>query len=286
MNVAPLLRWMHERHAIYERRSRGDRAPWTTDPILAKYRFTNVFRELDRVTVWMRDNVTHPLDNAPHNRIGLLAFNCVYFRWFGRPEPFGKFLPHILYGWAPETRCRVNGGVDMAQHFETPVYTNAYTIHGENGVPRIGFVLKVLDHVWANLDAITSTARLNSLEATFNEFRRLPGFGGNGFMAYEIVTDLRHTKFFDCTPTDIMTWTNTGPGSMRGMNRLLPCELKTKWKRDEFCVVAQKVLLEINRGWNGPQLELRDIEHSLCEFDKYERIRLGQGRGRPYKGAA
>ncbi len=29
-----------------------------------------------------------------------------------------------------------------------------------------------------------------------------------------------------------------------------------------------------------PRLELRDIEHSLCEFDKYERVRLGEGRPR------
>ena len=26
-----------------------------------------------------------------------------------------------------------------------------------------------------------------------------------------------------------------------------------------------------------PQLEMREIEHSLCEFDKYERARLGKG---------
>ena len=29
-----------------------------------------------------------------------------------------------------------------------------------------------------------------------------------------------------------------------------------------------------------PYWELREIEHCLCEFDKYERIRLGQGRPR------
>ena len=29
-----------------------------------------------------------------------------------------------------------------------------------------------------------------------------------------------------------------------------------------------------------PNLEMREIEHSLCEFDKYERTRLGEGRPR------
>ena len=31
-----------------------------------------------------------------------------------------------------------------------------------------------------------------------------------------------------------------------------------------------------------PKLEMREIEHCLCEFDKYERTRLGQGRPRSF----
>ncbi len=27
-----------------------------------------------------------------------------------------------------------------------------------------------------------------------------------------------------------------------------------------------------------PELELHDLQFQLCEFDKYERVRLGQGR--------
>jgi hypothetical protein len=29
-----------------------------------------------------------------------------------------------------------------------------------------------------------------------------------------------------------------------------------------------------------PAWEMRDVEHTLCEFDKYERVRLGEGRPR------
>lgn len=47
--------WMTERHKIYTKRSRGvPREQWTSDPILMEYRFCNVFRELDRVTIWVR----------------------------------------------------------------------------------------------------------------------------------------------------------------------------------------------------------------------------------------
>jgi hypothetical protein len=43
-----LWRWVKERHTIYTARREGKLSPWTTDAILAAYKFTNVFRELDR----------------------------------------------------------------------------------------------------------------------------------------------------------------------------------------------------------------------------------------------
>src|SRR4051812_18417786 len=55
--------WINERHAIYLRRQAGQPFPWTTDAILQRYRFCNVFRELDTVTVWLRQNWREPFAN-------------------------------------------------------------------------------------------------------------------------------------------------------------------------------------------------------------------------------
>ena len=44
-----------------------------------------------------------------------------------------------------------------------------------------------------------------------------------------------------------------------------------------------QVLLEVSQEWlhgQVPSLEMRDIEHTLCEFDKYERVRNGEGKPR------
>ena len=40
-------------------------APWTDDRILRDYYFTNVYRELDKTTVWFRENVRDPLRDDP-----------------------------------------------------------------------------------------------------------------------------------------------------------------------------------------------------------------------------
>ena len=84
---------------------------------------------------------------------------------------------------------------------------------------------------------------------------------------------------------DIKTWANAGPGAMRGLNRIFGRELdwkssKHKWNDDML------TLFYWRHNFLPPEIatvmEMREIEHSLCEFDKYERVRLGQGtpRGR------
>ena len=45
--------WINERHQIYLKRQAGMEPPWTVDQILQKYFFTNVFRHLDKVSVWI-----------------------------------------------------------------------------------------------------------------------------------------------------------------------------------------------------------------------------------------
>ena len=48
--------YINERQAIYINKVSGAEFPWTDDEILQTYSFCNVFRELDTVTIWLREN--------------------------------------------------------------------------------------------------------------------------------------------------------------------------------------------------------------------------------------
>ena len=48
-----LWRFASERHRIYLQRITGQPHPWTSDPVLSSYRFTNVFRAADRVSQYL-----------------------------------------------------------------------------------------------------------------------------------------------------------------------------------------------------------------------------------------
>jgi hypothetical protein len=298
--VARFFAYARERHAVYLRRQAGQGWPWTLDPVLRDYRFTNVFRELDRVTVWFRRNIRARL--AAEAEV-LLA--TVLFRWFNRETTGETLFLQTDIGWEGRTafeeyvRCgdlHVLRAALLTQH--PPYVTGAYTIN-TNGAPRgltkqegvlrqfETFARRPHPHAWRTRAEQMMTPRFNhSIEGTTRWLQEgVPCMGP--FMAYEVASDLRWTSLLDQAP-DILTWANPGPGAQRGTRRCWGAVEAADVRRavDEDAAVPfmrQLLTMASNtdlwpRHW--PAWEMREVEHTLCEFDKYERTRLGQGRPR------
>jgi len=315
MSVEQFFAFARERHGIYLKRMAGVPAPWTQDPILQKYKFTNVFRELDATTVWFREHVRDPLRNSPDV---LLA--TVLFRWFNSIrtgeaifsqlnfekqtawERRGRLLTHHdMLGWCSELRA-----VIRAHCAGGPIVNGAYIIKGTDGMDKLSGVLdafyqfmsttqptdivpcKTLAH-WKQV-ADELRHRPIKMEDAWDWMRQFPYQGR--FTAYEIVCDLRYTALLERAP-DINTWANAGPGAIRGLARLhdrfVPNEEKPSRLAAEARVSNEQMLEEMcellvhahsNHYWpqKWPAWEMREVEHTLCEWDKYERARLGQGK--------
>jgi len=286
--------WVRERHSIYKKRKAGEPAPWTEDPILKTYRFTNVYRELDRTTLWFKDNVRNPLYHYPEV---LLA--TVVFRWFNRIET-GELL---LNTQSTEHQERTQYGLfewwdtDIARSTltgHTPIVTGAYIIKTPDGYDKLNGVLWCIDafrqhystyqgrrYQYEELAAdLINRPEHHSLEDMWKWLINFPFMGP--FMAYEVVTDLRHTALQN-QARDMSTWANAGPGAMRGLNRIAgrPLEYRSAkhgWQREMRDLLAEANYPRIDGTF--PAFELREIEHSLCEFDKYARVKLGEGAPR------
>jgi hypothetical protein len=102
-------------------------------------------------------------------------------------------------------------------------------------------------------------------------------------MAYEMVTDMRHTPLLN-DAKDIMTWANMGPGAQRGLRRLGYPATNQKQGNESMRALldnwTEKLWAKIPEPYTAadyPLLEMRDIEHSLCETDKYLRTKNGEG---------
>ena len=265
------------RHSIYHNRRLQLDQPWTADPIFQRYRFCNVYREYDKVTVWLRENWREPYADHPN-----LAFAMALARLINWPPT----LIDIGFPdrWHPK---RAHEKMKARKEAGLKVYTGAYLL---GAIPKgddkarylIHYVLTPLKKVLDEGRASDGAEFPDNLERAWEYFRSFRGIGN--FLAYEIVSDLRHTRYLSSAP-DIMTWANAGPGALRGLTRLWGFQPKTRQADgyifpEKRAVTAMRLLLMLSRerlpDWMPPW-EMREVEHHLCETDKYLRIKEGQG---------
>ena len=265
-SVERFFYWVHERIKIQERKDRGDPWPWTEDPILQQYKFTNAYRERDRTTVWFRKNIRDPLKFKPE-----VYMATVIFRWFNLIETGETLLRHNLHiDWDPE----------KAYDVITPQgkwITGAYMIKSPTTMNKVRGICQTITNVWNDRERFLDKCPWESLQTMNSWLESYPFLGP--FLAYELTTDFRHT-FVGFRADDINKWANAGPGAMRGLNRIFGRELTYTSKKHDWCLEMQELL---NTAWMKHSLndfEIREIEHSLCEYDKYERVRLKQGAPR------
>lgn len=286
-----LATFMKMRHEIWVKRSKGLPPPWTDDPVLSEYRFCNVYRELDTVTIWIRENIREPF--ADHK---MLWFMLCIARRINLPATLEELMadkkgawPTSRNKWSPERMVEI---LDARTARGDPVYTGAYMITAETGPEHIG---KTKSRTTAFSNLMPLVAKANEIEPQLHDsllkaFHALlgQGFAWGPFMCYEVVSDLRWTRYLDTAP-DIMTWANAGPGAFRGLNRLAGRPVKEARRPEEALTEMRDLLPAVQRNWPKawPKLEMREIEHSLCEYDKYMRVVNGEGAPRSkYRPAA
>lgn len=264
-----------EREGIRLLRKAGHPGPWTKDPILSTFRFCNVFREDDATTQWFRKEVRQPLFAIPERVI--LA--TVAFRWFNLIETGEAIKPWLLSGW---DRTAVNHSLRPRQRAGEKLFTGAYLIKSPPGKDKLTGILDCIDNVQRELSRLSCLWE-PSLCIFHHHLMSFPFLGR--FMAYEVVTDLRHTVVLGNAP-DIRRWASAGPGAARGLSwiRYGNPEKGAGYngeKQQADLLAGMRELLEASRDpehWpeNLRAWEMREVEHTLCEYDKWLRGHAGQ----------
>lgn len=123
-DYAPLFYWVREREQIRIRKETGAPQPWTLDPILGEWRFCNVRREDDLVTVWVRDNIRKPY--AGHPYLWLMLCLARQINW---PETLTEMIDFKRW---PEDESFDPAGItellNSRKNAGQKIYTGAYMI--------------------------------------------------------------------------------------------------------------------------------------------------------------
>lgn len=268
-NVQRFVKFIVERHAIYERKKKGLPKPWTKDPILQKYRFCNVYRELDTVTQWIAKHWRKPNELDPDLWFAMAVARLVNFP--DTLHSLGYPVPWFEGGFILVMEKRKRNGCQL--------YNGAYMIstHGVKMDKAKYLAKKALTPMWNNRYKVRPKMNepLFSLHKRLIQQRDLASF-----MSGQIIADLKYAKPYRGAK-DWRTFAVSGPGSRRGLNRLIGWSVNNPWKEDDWYSKLRELQETINPMIEKAKmipLHAQDVQNCLCEFDKYERVRRSEGR--------
>jgi len=270
--------WIKERHKIYEKRKAGEPWPWTRDKIMRDFAFTNVFRELDRVTLEFHERIDH-LENSPDK-----LFRMILFRAFNLASTYDLLTkrPKTL-----DKTAQMKKVLHRSKDKGNKIFTGAYIItNAGRSESKIDVMCDALSVIRRGKNRIFQATRddgtMKGCTAILTEY---PMMGA--FTSYEVVCDMRYQKGMLSGARDKKLWANPGPGARRGINYIVSGAPKDKaFANTEMYVSFMRQLLifsaeALPEGF--PKLEMREIEHSLCEYSKYCNAVNGKRLKRRYR---
>ena len=269
-------RFAAERQRVYHARLAGETAPWTTDPVISQYRFTNAYRAADRVS---QDLIRLAYDGSqsPDD----LVLRVLLFRFFNKPstwrtleDAFGEITTDSFDVEA------FSAVLDQMLARDERVYSAAYIVPP----PPFGAIRKhrnhllLIDHM-LHSGLAHGLASATSLKSVFEMIASYPSLGP--FLAYQLTIDFNYTTLIDFDENDFVV---PGPGARSGIAKCFPDldgvspEGVIRWMVD----TQQKQFAEYGLVFHdlfGRLLTLIDCQNLFCETDKYARVMHPNARG-------
>ena len=275
-------RFAAERHAVFERRARGERAPWTEDPVIARYKFTNAFRAADRTSQFLIREVLYRPDRS--DTVEETVFRVLLFKLFNRIETW-KMLEHTLGPpqWRGFRAERYERALGAARRAGASIYSAAYIMPSakEAFAAREKHVnhLRLIEHAMRER-VPARIARARTMGEAFAVLRALPSLGD--FLAYQLVTDVNYSTVTDFSEREFVV---AGPGARDGVRKCFPQSTpgevdaiirRTCERADDDSAAAGVAAPRLF----GRALQLIDLQNVYCETDKYARVAHPEVAGR------
>jgi hypothetical protein len=272
-------RFAAERHAMYERRLIDPYGPWTDDPILERYRFTNAFRAADRVSQYLIRDVQYRSDR-PQEAAEVL-FRTILFKLFNKIETW-DLLERSLGPLTWQT-FDLNHAADLLKSAikqNQRIYSAAYLMPS----PPFGHEQKSSNHL-ALLNLMMtdrlheSMSKATSLEQVYRSLLAYPGIGP--FLAYQYAIDLNYSSLLDFDEADLVV---AGPGALDGISKCFYGLDQMRAEEIIFSMVENQDhefcrLDLVPPRLFGRALQPIDCQNLFCEISKYARVAFPEIEG-------
>ena len=268
-----------ERQEVFFRRAEGKPSPWTEDPILRHYKFTNAYRASDRVSQYLIRYVIYSGNSEPKD----VFFRSLLFKLFNRIETWELLESELgCIRWADYSYTRYDRILSRAMEANERIYSPAYIMPpGRNfGHPRKHQNhLKLLEHMMRD-DVPQRIQEETTMRGAFELLRSYPSIGY--FLGYQFVIDLNYSELTNFSEMEFVV---PGPGALDGIYKCFSSlgelreddliRLVTDSQEDEFVRMG----IKFRPLWGRP-LQLIDCQNLFCEVGKYARVAHPEVRGR------
>lgn len=265
-------RFAAERQAMYLRRLSNPIGPWTDDPILAGYRFTNAYRASDRVSQYLIQKVQY--DERRTQEPAEIVFRTLLFKIFNKIETWEMIEAELgPVSWQSIDLAALDRVLDQAMARGARIYSAAYIMPA----PLLNRARKHSNHLalLALMMDENLPGRLQQADSLRQMYEILKPYNGLGpFLAFQYAIDLNYSSAFSFEEGDFVV---PGPGALDGISKcfsntggMTPTEIihyVTDRQEQEF-----KRLNLSFPGLFGRRLQPIDCQNLFCEISKYARV--------------
>ena len=254
--------------------------PWTNNPILQNYKFTNVRREHDKTTIRLLDLLRENANASYGNKI----MNIVLYRLFNKIET------SQLMGWVDFShyddealRAKLANAAPGFVYFTNAFYTTGMRQGFRKCYPEEKFEPIVIARVCNDMKHTVYQAIRNA-KTPMDVIDALQLFNGIGnFLSYQMFVDLTYLPEFPWSENEFVV---SGPGCIAGLSELftdrdgLSYDELLFWLRDNCPITREECIkLMVDLPEEDRYMNLMSLENCMCELSKY--IRAVEGTGRP-----
>ncbi len=261
-----------ERQRIFFNRFENRMYPWTADPILQQFKFTNVYRAADRVSQYLIRNVIYASEGDLPDEF----FRIMLFKTFNRISTWEHLAAAVgEIRWQDFSFNQYDRVLTGLITRGIPIYSAAYIM--ASGKQQYGFELKHRNHL-ALLERMMKDrlyeqiGAAKSLDEVYHLFSVYPTIGD--FLAYQYAIDVNYSTITDFSEMDFV---KAGPGAKRGLEKCFDdfggytyeelINMVADGQEDELARLG----IDFKSLWGRP-LQLIDCQNVFCEVDKYTRV--------------
>lgn len=266
-----------ERLNVFMRRLERPEGPWTSDDVITRHRFTNVFRASDRVSQYL---IRLQYDEIDRREI---FFKTMLFKTFNKIETYRCLEKKI---GVLNSRAFDFHYYDIALSEELAqkrtIYSAAYIMPSAGSV--FGHKFKHSNHL-ALLKKMMDDRldeKIQECESLKRVYELLLGYPSIGtFLAFQYAIDLNYSDLLGFSEMDFVI---AGPGAKNGIQKCFSTlgdysfEDVIKMMTDDQDMECSRLEIEQPELW-GRKLQLIDCQNLFCEVDKYLRVTNPEAEG-------